>query len=339
MRRLFLWLPIICFLACQSVKQRPSVSEADYVIAFGSCNNQRFENVLWKEVLKNDPEIWIWGGDNIYSDTDDMNVMRQHYNNQLQQKEYREVMSRMKILGTWDDHDYGLNDGGEEFHAKKESQQLFLDFMSVDNDDPRRTQEGVYHAEEINTPEGNIKIIVLDTRYFRSALTDTKETGKRYQPNPQGEGTMLGKAQWQWLEKELSSSRADFNLIVSSIQFLSGEHGFEAWSNFPHEVDQLKQLIATSGAKGVIVLSGDRHISEFSRAPIEGLSYPLVDFTSSGLTHSYSDFTSEYNPHRVGKVVSDISFGLLRFDFDKKEVTMQIRGRENKVLGELVQGY
>lgn len=339
MRRLFLLLLSLCFLACQSAKQVLSVQEADYVIAFGSCNNQREENVLWKEVLKNDPKVWIWGGDNIYSDTDDMGVMQQHYNDQSEQKDYREVMGRTKVLGTWDDHDYGLNDGGEEFHAKEGAQQLFLDFMGVDKDGPRREREGVYHAEVIGTPKGDIKIIVLDTRYFRSALTDASEAGKRYKPNPHGKGTMLGERQWQWLERELSSSEADFNLIVSSIQFLSGEHGFETWGNFPHEVDRLKQLIAESTAKGVILLSGDRHISEFSRASIDGLSYPLVDFTSSGLTHSYSEFTSEYNPYRTGKVVSDISFGLLQFDFDTGEVTMQIRGRGNKVLGELVQGY
>lgn len=341
MRRLFLLLFSVYFLGCHSAKQVSSVPEEEtcYVIAFGSCNNQRLKNVLWKAVLENDPEVWIWGGDNIYSDTDSMEVMQQHYNNQLQKKDYREVMQHMKILGTWDDHDYGLNDGGAAYHAKKESQRLFLDFMGVDENDPRRNREGVYHSEVIETARGTINIIVLDSRYFRSALTEAGESGKRYEPNPYGEGTMLGERQWQWLEKELSSSEADFNLIVSSIQFLSGEHGFETWGNFPHEVDRLKRLIADSGARGVIVLSGDRHISEFSRASVKGVPYPLVDFTSSGLTHSYSAFTSEYNPYRVGEVVSDISFGLLRFDFEKKEVTMQIRGRGNKVLGELVQRY
>lgn len=340
MRRLFLLLFPLFFVTCRSAKEAAStVSGPDYVIAFGSCNNQRLENVLWKEILKNDPQVWIWGGDNIYSDTDDMEVMQQHYKNQLTQEDYREVRNRATILGTWDDHDYGVNDGGEEFPAKQESQQLFLDFMRVAENDPRRNREGVYHSELLKTPKGTIKVIVLDTRYFRSGLTEAKERGKRYMPGPYGKGTMLGERQWQWLEEELSSSDADFNLIVSSIQFLSGEHGFEAWANFPHEVARLKQQVSGSGAKGVIILSGDRHISEFSMAEIPGLSYPLIDFTSSGLTHAYTQFTSEYNPYRIGEVVSEISFGLLRFDFDRKQVTMQIRGRGNKVLGELVQKY
>ena len=51
----------------------------DYIVAFGSCNKQNSENKLWKEVLKHQPNLWIWGGDNIYSDTDDMMKMQEDY--------------------------------------------------------------------------------------------------------------------------------------------------------------------------------------------------------------------------------------------------------------------
>ena len=53
------------------------------------------------------------------------------------------------------------------------------------------------------------------------------------------------------------------------------------------------------------------------------MDYPLIDFTSSGLTHSYTDFSGEYNPYRVGDVVFDKSFGLLQFNFKTKEVAMK----------------
>ena len=33
-------------------------------------------------------------------------------------------------------------------------------------------------------------------------------------------------------------SKADFHIIMSSIQVWSNEHGFETWGNFPHEVDK-----------------------------------------------------------------------------------------------------
>jgi alkaline phosphatase D len=249
------------------------------------------------------------------------------------------LKSKVPVVGTWDDHDYGLNDGGVEFHAKKESQQMLLDFLGVTKDDPRRKQEGVYASHDYDWPMGKVKIIALDTRYFRTALTLDTLTKKRNKPNAYGQGTLLGTKQWDWLEDELNTSKADFNLMVSSVQFLSNKHGFECWGNFPHEVDRLKQIIVKSKAKGVIVLSGDRHISEFSKTKIDGLTYPLIDFTSSGLTHVYSDFRGEENPYREGDVVFEKSFGLINIDLTSKEVQFKIMGNRGKVLGEMKQSY
>jgi alkaline phosphatase D len=336
-------LLVLIVVSCKSKKEQSiNLSETtknDLVIAFGSCNRQSFENKLWKPVLENNPIAWIWGGDIIYSDTDDMELMSQHYKQQLEQEGYGEIVKNMKVLGTWDDHDYGLNDGGSEYVAKAESQQLFLDFMGVSKTDSRREREGVYHSEIIETDKGNVNVIILDTRYFRSALTPSENPEMRYQPNVYGKGTMLGNVQWQWLEGELNSSTADFNLIVSSIQFLSAEHGFETWGTMPHEVDKLKNMISTSKAKGVVILSGDRHISEFSKTTIDGVDYPLIDFTSSGMTHSYSSFDGEPNQYREGEVVSDLSFGILKINFETKKVIMQMRGENNVLQQELIQAY
>ena len=320
-------------------KSRTKLTEPDFTIAFGSCNRQNSENVLWDDVLLHDPDIWIWGGDIIYADTRDMHKSKFEYNKQINNSGYKKLTESTKVMGTWDDHDYGRNDGGSEFDKKHESQQVFLDFMGVSKTDERRRREGVYHSESIVTDTGSIKIIVLDTRYFRSALVKATESKKRYQPNFDKGATVLGEAQWKWLTNELHTSEADFNIIVSSIQFLSHEHGFETWGNFPFEVEKLKSIIVKSNAKGVVLLSGDRHISEFSKINIDQLEYPLIDFTSSGLTHSYSSFSGEPNAYRIGEVISEISFGLLKFNFGNKSITMEMRGDNNEKLQELTQRY
>jgi len=314
-------------------------TQYDTTIAFGSCNKQNIENKLWVEVVKHKPDLWIWGGDNVYADTDNMKKLEADYNKLLVNEDYKRLRETTKITGTWDDHDYGLNDGGVEFEAKKGSQQLFLDFLKVPKDSERRYREGVYSSQIVKSLNGSVKVIVLDTRYFRTALTDGKKNKNRYEPGVYGEGTILGEKQWQWLEAELNGSDADFNIIVSSIQVLSSEHGFEKWANFPHEVDKLKSLIKKSNAKGVMVLSGDRHISEFSKTKIEGVSFPLVDFTSSGLTHVYSSFTAEPNKYRVLEVVPELSFGVLKFNFETKAVLMEMRGVENVLQQKLLQTY
>lgn len=342
-KTILLGILFILATACKTANKIGGVykntDRQDFTIAFGSCNKTDKENLLWDDILIANPDVWIWGGDNIYADTDDMEVLRKMYNDQKNVPGYTKLLQSVSVVGTWDDHDYGLNDGGVEFSAKKESQQEFLDFIDVPKNSPRRTQEGVYISHEFKSKKGVVKIIVLDTRYFRTALTPDTETEKRTKPNPYGQGTVLGKTQWQWLENELSGSEADFNIIVSSIQVLSNEHGFECWGNFPHEVDRLEKTIVDSKAKSVIILSGDRHISEFSRKDISGLDYPLIDFTSSGLTHAYRDFSGEPNPFRVGQVVFTESFGVLRFDFDKQKVAFAMVGDNGEILQHFQQSY
>jgi alkaline phosphatase D len=339
-------LSIVLLISFYSCKKQTintpinSINSVDFTIAFGSCNKQYKPNVLWKEIKKNNPDLWIWGGDNIYADTDDMSKMKEDYEDLKNQNGYLQLIENLPIMATWDDHDYGFNDSGIEFYKKEEAQKLFLDFFNVDKNSPRRKQAGIYTAKQFKTKEGIIKVIVLDTRYFRTALKKAaKESKKRYVPNTDVNSSILGKEQWAWFENELITSKADFNIIVSSIQILSSEHGFETWGNFPNEVEKLKNSIAKSKAKGVFMLSGDRHLSEFSKTTIRNLNYPLIDFTSSGLTHAYSSFVSEPNQYRVQSVISEISFGLLQFNFDKKSVKMQMRGENNKIFQEINQVY
>ncbi|TRO66884.1 alkaline phosphatase D family protein [Christiangramia sabulilitoris] len=329
MKIVFKLFPLFLFLlSCGSSSRINPENEADFVIAFGSCNREDAPQPLWSAILKNNPDVFLWGGDNIYSDTDNAKKMKADYLVQKQNKGYQKVLNQTTVLATWDDHDYGLNDGGKQWHLKEASQQLFLDFMDVPANSTRRSRVGVYYAEEFETPKGSIKVILLDTRYFRDELKENLDPEKRYAPS---EGTILGEQQWAWLEEELNNSEADFNVILSSIQILSAEHGFEKWANFPSEVEKLKELLISSKARNVILLSGDRHISEFSKTRVEGLDYPLVDFTSSGLTHTYVDFDGEPNRYRVGEVVKYKSFGLLKFDLSKKKVLMEMRGENNKL--------
>ena len=230
-------------------------------IAFGSCNNAYAPNELWDDIFLAQPEAWIWGGDIVYADSDDFETIEKHYRRQLENQEYRRLTESTKILATWDDHDYGMNDGGVAFSAKAKSQEAFLNFLKVGQSDSRRIQEGVYYSEQIQTEGHTVEVILLDTRYFRSDLTKGTE-GRRYDPNYDEAATMLGDTQWDWLSHRLTTSTADLILLVSSIQFLSSEHGYEKWQNLPHERERLISLL-NQVDQPVMVLSGDRHISEW----------------------------------------------------------------------------
>src|SRR3954453_1080486 len=84
-------------------------------IVFGSCGPQDKPQLIWDAINDVRPDLFIFGGDNIYGDTKDMKVLRQKYDKLAAQPGYRKLKSQCPIIATWDDHDYGLNDAGAEY--------------------------------------------------------------------------------------------------------------------------------------------------------------------------------------------------------------------------------
>lgn len=327
-------LSILCLLISTifSCQQKTATT----TIAFGSCSQQESNDQLWDEINTEKPQVWVWGGDIIYGDSPIMDTLERKYNTQKKHTGYQQLMANTIITGTWDDHDYGVNDGGKQFTKKKESQQLLLDFLDVPKNDARRNQEGVYSSLVIGKGDKEIKILNLDTRYHRDTLIrefyyDSLTQRRNYNSLPNTEGDVLGEVQWKWLENELTNSTAAINIINSSIQVLSEEHRFEKWANFPTARQRLFDLIVKSKAKGVLIISGDRHIAEFSKIELEGLPYPLYDFTASGLTHTWSLVGTEDNKHRVGDLIAKLNYGLIIIDWNQDSIVLdlQIKGKSN----------
>lgn len=275
-------------------------------IAFGSCNDQDDPQNYWSVIDSLDPDLWIWMGDNIYADTEDMSVMKTKYLKQLSHKEYEDFRHDIPIIGTWDDHDYGINDGNKNYKMKAESKTLMLDFLNVSDTMDVRKREGVYQSFLIGGKEHQVKVILLDLRTFQDPLERNPKGVPRYF---ESEDDMLGEAQWQWLNEEMKGPQS-LNIIVSSLQFVHEEQVYEKWANFPVSRNRMIQLLRSNQDIPVVFLSGDRHIGEVSRMDIEGLPYPLYDITSSGLTHSYED-CEELNSFRISPLVTSTNFGIL----------------------------
>ena len=106
LRHFIIGLYVITIISC---KQDTTKNDSDFSIAFGSCNRQNVQNNLWYDIIAQNPKVWIWGGDNIYADTDDMEKLNAEYQILLQDEGYKALKNSTKILGTWDDHDYGIN--------------------------------------------------------------------------------------------------------------------------------------------------------------------------------------------------------------------------------------
>jgi alkaline phosphatase D len=159
-------------------------------------------------------------------------------------------------------------------------------------------------------------------------LESSKIEGKRYEINQTGD--ILGEEQWVWLKKELTNSEADIHIIANGIQVISEEQGFEKWANFPKARKRLLDLLTETKPKNPIVLSGDRHIAEYSRIKTNDLDLPEI--TSSGLTHTWGELREEPNKHRIGKLIVSLNFGLLHIDWSKPAIKFEIRDQNNKIL-------
>lgn len=271
-------------------------------IAFGPCANQNAPQPIWDAINKFDPQVFIWLGDNIYGDIrrpfiflgkertigpwqnaprfipSSSSEMLSRYNSAKNVPGYLRLRAKAKVVGTWDDHDYGLNDAGKEFSAKSTNQRLLLDFLDEPQDSPRRKQDGVYTSYTFGPPGKQVKIVLLDTRYHRDPLSS--------------DGSVLGDSQWSWLGKELRGPPSAITIIGSSIQVISNLSGttgplfyMESWGRFPKERDCLFKLINDSKRDGVFFISGDVHFGEITRYDCAA-GYPLYDITSSGLTQA-----------------------------------------------------
>jgi alkaline phosphatase D len=293
---------ILPLLAALLATPLPAAEEPLTRIAFGSCFRETKPAPIFGAIAATQPEWFIWLGDNVYGDTEDMAVLRAKYQVATALPGYAALRASCRVIGTWDDHDFGKNDAGNEYPMRREAQQELLDFLEEPADSPRRQQEGVYWRYD-QGPEGKkVRFILLDTRYHRDPIGS--------------DGTLLGEAQWKWLESQLVGSPAQVHVIASSIQVLPAEHRFEKWANFPKERARLMALLARKDVPPVVLLSGDRHVGEIS-VDRESCGYPLHEITSSSLNQGGGGSDNEPNKLRLGPNFRAVNFGTLSIDWSR----------------------
>jgi alkaline phosphatase D len=295
-------------------------NKSTFSIAFGSCSSQESDLPIFNNIVKHQPDLFIFLGDNIYGDTKNIDTLKRKYHKLSNKISFQNLIKNVPVIATWDDHDYGWNDVGKEYLLKNESKKVFLDFFGESDSSLRRMHEGIYHSYYYQIKSEIVQVILLDLRTFRDDLTNYNGEFKEderygfykqdYAPNEAKDITMLGESQWQWLENELKVN-ADVRIIGSSTQFGIEWNGYESWENFPNEKQKMINLIKDTKANNLFFISGDVHYSEISK--IETEFYPLYDFTSSGLSSTWHFATP--NKNRIEGPVMDNHFGLITIDF------------------------
>ncbi len=271
-------------------------------ISFGSCwhDEEGTTRAAMERLAAQSPDLFLWLGDNIYGDTEDMTEMRAIYDAKKNGETYQPFLqARIPVMATWDDHDFGENNAGNDYAMRVESQREFLRHFDIPTDDVRHRdvgdggQAGVYNATLFGSAAQNdrVNVIMLDARYHRSP------TFIEYGACEGAASTMLGEEQWSWLEQQLTVI-SEITVIASGTQVLpplnrarpltdycaygdgtafntaianlgetydSGTE-YESWAEIPAQRERLLRLtqkaVQEGNTKLVIFVSGDQHWGE-----------------------------------------------------------------------------
>jgi alkaline phosphatase D len=278
-------------------------------LAFGSCNRQYNQQPLWKDLIQKKPDLFIWAGDNVYANSKDPKGIMEAYLKQEQIEDYGLFKTQIPMIGTWDDHDFSHDNSNGSYAHKRISQQYFLDFIGEPKLSGRRFQEGVYASYQFGDVPEQVKIILLDNRYFKDL-------------DPAA--PLLGKQQWEWLERELKSSTASLHLLVAGLSFFAPQMPMsEEWEDYPIELNRLLSLVKKYKPKGILFLSGDKHFATiFAR-------HGHLEFMSSGLTHATRLPLRPYVRKKYANPFFNLNYGMIDIGWNNAnpQLTMSIQDR------------
>lgn len=300
----------------------------DFTVAVGSCsyiNEPELDRPgkgygsnygIFESINSKNPDIMIWGGDNIYlreADWDSQTGINHRYTHSRSIKEMQSLLAKTQNFAIWDDHDFGPNDGDRGFYNKYLTQKAFKNFWANKSYGSDETQnKGTYST--FNWVDA--QFFLLDNRFFKTP--NDRKTGKR---------ELLGDEQLEWLIDNLVTSNASFKIIVIGGQVLNSAEVYENYSNYAQEKSNLLKEIIENKIKGVMFISGDRHHSELSLQSREN-TYSLLDWTVSPLTSGHGNIekiTKEPNQFRVqGSLFAQQAFGTISFSGNKAERQMKL---------------
>ena len=303
-----------------------NIANADSVkFGLGSCLDQDYPQPIWNSIEKEELDYFIFLGDNVYGDSPFGNLRKMKRAYDKQKKVLPSFLNDLEVYAIWDDHDYGLNDGGSDYKNKIDAEKLFLDFWEISQNDPRHNREGIYFSTEKIFFDKKFKLIFLDTRFFRSKLLGEKGG---YISNTNDDATILGKNQWLWLENELNTE-FDFLIIFSSIQIIPMDHPYEKWSNFPKDRSKLLGMLDKHRGK-TILFSGDRHRSGIYKK--DG----IFEITASSLNKPGSLF-NETDKFLIGETYPEANYAL--FEVYENQIEVQIKNSNGEILNSIGLNY
>ncbi|MFO8014201.1 MAG: alkaline phosphatase D family protein [Phycisphaerae bacterium] len=293
---------------------------AKFRIVFGGGAGYTPEHEhMWNTIAGRKPLALLMLGDNVYIDTPKVRATQRYcYYRRQSRRQWRGLVGSTAVFSIYDDHDFGTNDcvpgpDIEDPPWKRKVWEVFTQNWANPSYGGGAKQPGCWYTFSI----GDVDFFMLDCRYYRTLKSDPP--------------TMLGPVQKAWLKQALAKSTGTFKVLASSVPWAYGSKpgSKDPWQGYKEERKELFDCLAAREADGVLLISADRHRSDYWKIERPG-AYDLYEFESSRLT----------NIHRHGVMKGSIygynrtcSFGELEFDTSASDpaVTYRIITIDGKV--------
>ncbi|KAL4503086.1 hypothetical protein ABPG72_014315 [Tetrahymena utriculariae] len=301
--KILIVLCLILFANAQQILRSHDPKGQNFLFSFGSCFSQkRLANQnrtsIFEKISEKKPDVFAWLGDFGYPRLFEAIIPAFEFTKN--EKGYKMLQNNKvtQIVGIWDDHDYGKNDGDKNYKYKHEVRQIYLDYIEEPKDSIRRTQPGGIYTSYYLGNTKKVKLVLLDVRFSRDSFWFEHSD-------------ILGTDQWKWLENEFNDPNSHTIILASGCQILPDDRVIpEKW--YPDSRNRLFDLIQKNkDHQRVILISGDIHLAEILVEPnsVSRFGYNIIEITSSGLTHHVMDY----------KVPQFIVDGFLPNTFNEKQ--------------------
>jgi hypothetical protein len=283
-------------------------------VGFVSCVDIE-PNGIWKQMQGLDLDTVCLMGDTPYIDSTDLKKVRARHREFLQMPDLAALSAKTPTVGTWDDHDFGLNNGNGRnvMKGKVDTRRGFVNYRA--HSQYGDGQEGVYHRVDL----GMIEVFFLDPRYFSQTEVS---------PVDGNQPTCFGAEQWEWLLTGLRESKAPFKVLAQGAIWEDKKNRetddmFTYW----YERDALFDVIKSERIEGVVLLGGDIHVARHLIHP-QRVGYDLHDFViSPGHDHTITTL-DVYHPSLEWSLVEGWQFLTLTADGTQDEPTLTAEYRQ-----------
>lgn len=216
-------------------------------------------NAPWpslSHVAERELDFFCLLGDLVYADNVPNAQIAALYSVALSTKGMRDVIARMPIVATWDDHEVQNNWSYAQAGLAERVEVATAAFHNAIPIEDGLGEKGIYRSLRWGSA---LELFVLDSR------------GERR------DGRYLSIAQMDWFKAALSASTARFKIVCNSVPMTNladtvvGQiEANDRWQGYPEQRNEILNHIGSDGITGVFWISGDFHLGSLGRVDSPG---------------------------------------------------------------------